>query len=71
MKRLIFLKSWLMYQAGETAGFDAAVASELMASGVAVDAEAAAMAQAEAEAAAKAQAEAEAAAKAQAGKKAV
>jgi len=65
MKRVRFSRAHLMYQAGETAGFDDAVAAALIASGMAVDADVA-----EADAKAKAEAEAaEAEAKADAGKK--
>lgn len=72
-----FRKAYMMYQPGETAGFDDALAKRLVTSGHAVfegdhqaaetaQAEAAAKAKAEAEAAAKAKAEAEAEAKAKA-----
>lgn len=74
MKRVIFSTGYLMYQAGETAAFAAAVSAELIAKGVAVDAdlaEAKAKADAEAQAAAEAEAKAKAEAEKQAsGKKA-
>ncbi|MFP1646113.1 hypothetical protein [Pontitalea aquivivens] len=73
MKRVRFLKTHLMYQPGETAGFSDAVAATLIAAGVAIDPEAQAKAEAEAaaqaEADAKAKAEAEAKAEAKSGKK--
>ena len=73
-----FKRAWMMYQPGETAGFDAAQADRLITSGYAVSkadhdaAEAAAKADAEAkakaDAEAKAKADAEAKAKAEAEK---
>lgn len=63
-----FKRAWMMYQPGETAGFDADQARRLIASGHAVSKadHDAATAKAEAEAKAKAEAEAEAKAKADA-----